>query len=434
RVMLASLSAQPDLWLWLIIALALGIAFGILLEWIFSQPSLREKDLRIATLEAKQTGRDELEEERNTLMALVTSQLTGTFGELAHKTMRDNSESFLKLAEQHLANKQQQADGQLEAREKAIESLVKPIEQALKRSEQQINELEKARHLAYGGITEQLTNVQQLTQGLAQETRNLTTALRRPEVRGQWGELTLKRLVEMAGMVEHCDFVEQGTIRDDEGAMLRPDLIIRMPDRRELVVDVKTPLDAYLSAVEAADDQQRDAFLVQHARKVQERIKELASKAYWSQFENSPEFVILFIPGDQFLSAALKLRPQLIDDALRDNIILATPTSFIALLKAIAYGWNQLVLQDNARDIQQHAVDLYGRLVTFNEHVETIGKRLDASVKAYNKAVGSLEQRVLPSARRFNELGVQAKKPLPEMQPIETSARATSFEPDDSTE
>ncbi|MEM8547207.1 MAG: DNA recombination protein RmuC [Pseudomonadota bacterium] len=436
---LGDILATPAVWFWLIGMLAAGMTLGILIEWLFTQPALRARDVEAAEtarsrdaveaeLRAELASRQAIEAEREQLLALVSSELSGKFNELAQSTMQSNSTTFLQLAEQHFDNRQQKADSSLAARQKAIETLVKPIEEALKRSESQISALEKARSEAYGGITQQLTNMQELARSLQQETRNLTTALRRPEVRGQWGEITLRRLVEMAGMVEHCDFAEQSSVRTEDGALLRPDLIVRMPDKRELVVDVKTPLDAYLSAVEATDDDERERFLAQHARKVQERIRELASKAYWSQFEQSPEFVILFIPGDQFLSAALQKLPQLIDDALRQNIILATPTSLVALLKAIAYGWRQQALAENAVIVQRHAVELYDRLATFGEHMNKVGKNLTGSVNAFNQAVGSLERSVLPGARKFKELGVQPKKDLAPLPGIETAARTATPE------
>jgi len=259
-------------------------------------------------------------------------------------------------------------------------------------------------------------------QSLAQETQNLVNALRRPEVRGRWGEITLRRLVELAGMVEHCDFQEQvHTSSDDK--IIRPDMIVRMPDRRELVVDVKTPLDAYLEAAEAKDDAQRDLGLKRHARNVREHIRKLSSKAYWEQFSESPEFVILFIPGDQFLSAALNEDPDLIESALSQQIILATPTSLVALLKAVAYGWRQLALADNAEEIRRLAEDLYGRLGTFVGHLNKVGKQLSSSVDHYNRAMGSLERKVLPGARKFVELGVHPKKEIESIEPLEALPR-----------
>jgi DNA recombination protein RmuC len=264
-------------------------------------------------------------------------------------------------------------------------------------------------------------------QTLAQETHNLAKALRRPEVRGRWGEITLRRLVELAGMVEHCDFQEQ-VHTSAEDKVIRPDMIVRMPDKRELVVDVKTPLDAYLEAVEAKDDAQRDLGLKRHARNVREHIRKLSSKAYWEQFSRSPEFVILFIPGDQFLSAALNEDPDLIESALSQQIILATPTSFVALLKAVAYGWRQLALADNAEEIRRLAEDLYGRLGTFVGHLNKVGKQLSSSVDNYNRAVGSLERKVLPGARKFVELGIHPKKEIERIEAIEALPR-TIVEP-----
>jgi DNA recombination protein RmuC len=269
---------------------------------------------------------------------------------------------------------------------------------------------------------------------LSAETRNLVNALRRPEVRGQWGEITLRRLVELAGMVEHCDFVTQSHRATEDGA-IRPDLIIHLPDNRQIVVDVKTPLDAYLDATQAEDDETRAKALARHASKVAERVRELAGKAYWAQFEQSPDFVILFIPGDQFLSAALTEKPELLENALQQQIILATPTSLVALLKAIAYGWQQLAVAENAAEIRDLAVQLYDRLGTFAAHLGDMGKDLGSSVKAYNRAVGSLERMVMPAARRFTDLGISAKQPLPSMRtiegvPREVTGTETTDEPD----
>jgi DNA recombination protein RmuC len=257
------------------------------------------------------------------------------------------------------------------------------------------------------------------------------SALRRPEVRGQWGEITLRRLVELAGMVEHCDFVTQSHQATETGAV-RPDMIIHLPESRDLVVDVKTPLDAYLEATEAPSDAQRNVALERHATIVAGRVRELAGKAYWSQFEHSPEFVILFIPGDQFLSAALEQRPMLLDDALRQNVILATPTSLVALLKAVAYGWQQTALAHNAAEIRQSAVQLYERITTFVSHLGNVGKSLGDSVRAFNSSIASLERRVLPSARRFTELGVQPAERIGSPKPLEELPRDVSTLIDDS--
>jgi len=257
---------------------------------------------------------------------------------------------------------------------------------------------------------------------LTLETQNLVTALRRPEVRGQWGEISLQRIVELAGMVEHCDFIKQDN-RQTEDGIIRPDMIINMPDDRQVIVDVKTPLDAYLDAIKTNDKKQHEGFMNKHATNLLSRIKELSSKSYWSQFENSPEFVILFIPGDQFLSAALSKRPDLLDIALRQHVILATPTSLVALLKAIAYGWQQVALTENAKEIRNVAAELYDRLTIFTSHLSGIGRDLNSSVRTFNKAMGSLENRVLSSARKFTELGIKPKKSIDKINKINEIAK-----------
>jgi DNA recombination protein RmuC len=234
--------------------------------------------------------------------------------------------------------------------------------------------------------------------------------------------MTLKRLAELAGMVEHCDFAEQVHVAGEDGN-LRPDMIVNMPDGRQLVVDVKTPLDAYLSAAEATTDEDRAAAIRRHALAVQERVRQLAQKAYWSQFEHSPDFVVLFIPGDQFLSAAVGELPNLLEDAIRQHVIIATPTSFIALLKAVGYGWRQNALADNAARIQELGEDIYKRLATFTAHLGRVGRTLGQSVDAYNSAVGSLERQVLPGARKFTELGLRPAKEIEETVPIDKLAR-----------
>ncbi len=234
--------------------------------------------------------------------------------------------------------------------------------------------------------------------------------------------MTLRRLAELAGMVEHCDFVEQVHVPGEDGA-LRPDMIVNMPDGRQLVVDVKTPLDAYLSAVEATNDDDRALAIRRHAQAVAERVRQLASKAYWSQFEHSPDFVVLFIPGDQFLTAAIGEIPTLLEDAIRQHVIIATPSSFVALLKAVAYGWRQNALAENAAHIQELAEDLYKRLAKFTEHLGKVGRSLGQSVDAYNSAVGSLERQVLPGARKFTELGLRPEREIEEIAPIEKLAR-----------
>ena len=349
-------------------------------------------------------------------------QLKESFSHLSSQALKHNNEEFLKLAAENLQRFQTQAKGDLQQREQAIETLVKPIREALEKTEKQIRDMEQERKQAYGALTQHLESMTHTQQALQGETRNLVQALRRPEVRGQWGELTLKRLAELAGMVEHCDFFEQEHTATEDGAM-RPDMIVRMPGGREVVVDVKTPLDAYLSAVEATDDGERDAQLLRHSKNVRKRVQELASKGYWNQFKDAPDFVVLFIPGDQFLSAALDQDHGLLEDALQKKVILATPTSFVALLRAVAYGWRQESLAENAEHIRQVGEELYGRLGTFAEHLGKVGKSLNTSVQNYNRAVASFDSRVLPSARKFSEMGIDAKKGVDKIEQVESTGR-----------
>lgn len=386
-------------------AAVMGLLLGLLIMWLVG----RSRQQRMI-------------DEREAAFELANAKLTQSFAELSNRSLKANSDAFLKLAEQNQNTQHEKAKRELGERETAVEALVKPIRDALEASQKQIAELEKSRSEAYGGIKSQLEEMQLSQKSLRQETRNLVNALRRPEVRGRWGEITLRRLVELAGMVEHCDFAEQ-VHKSNGGQIIRPDMVVRMPDQRELVVDVKTPLDAYLSAAEAEDDTQRQLFLKKHAKNVRAHIRMLASKAYWNQFDESPDFVILFIPGDQFLSAALSEEPDLIEYALSEQIILATPTSFVALLKAVAYGWRQLSLAENAKEIRELAEDLYGRLATFVSHMNKVGRQLASSVEHYNKAVGSLERSVLPGARKFVELGVHPKKKLEKLESLEPVPR-----------
>lgn len=354
-------------------------------------------------------------------------QLGETFAALSSEALKSNNAEFLRLARENLRQFHIQAEGELAKKEQAIEHLVAPIKELLEKTRNQIREIEHERKEAYGSISKHLESLAQTQQLLHGETRNLVQALRRPEVRGQWGELTLRRLVELAGMVQHCDFYEQEHTATETGA-IRPDMIVRMPGGREIVVDVKTPLDAYLSAVEATDDATRRQHLERHSRKVRERVQELAGKAYWNQFKDSPDFVVLFIPGEHFLSAALDHDPALLEEALGKKVILATPTSLVALLRAIAFGWSQQSITENAERIRDLGEDLYKRLATFGEHLAKIGRHLGGSLDAYNKAVGSYERQVLSGARKFTELGISGTKPLDTPEPVEQGVRRMAEE------
>ena len=348
--------------------------------------------------------------------------LDKNFATLSQQALKENSQSFLQLANESLKQFHALANADLTQKEKAIENLVKPLAEALAKTEQQVRQMEKERQEAYGSLTRHLQSMAETQQQLQGETRNLVQALRRPEVRGQWGELALKRLAELAGMVEHSDFHEQVQIDTEEGRM-RPDMVVRLPGGREIVVDAKTPLDAYLSAIEAPDLETRKKFLEQHARKVRERVKELAAKAYWDQFQNAPDFVVLFIPGEQFLGAALDVDRGLFEDALRQKIILATPANFVALLRTVAYGWRQEALAENAQEIRSVGEELYARLSVFSEHLTKLGKSLGMAVGDYNKAIGSYETKLLPGARKFVDMGVGGNRTLEPPEQVDKALR-----------
>lgn len=402
---------------------ALGTAvLAAFVTYLRAQRRIRELEQENVTLRVTLESERKAAAERGDAFEQAREQLAQTFAALSGQALKHSSEEFLRLARENLGQFHIQAQGELAQREQSIQNLVKPIREALEKTERELREAEHARRESHGTLTKHLEMLAQTQQALHGETRNLAQALRRPEVRGQWGEMTLKRLAELAGMVEHCDFYEQEHTRTETGAV-RPDMIVRLPDGREIIIDAKTPLDAYLSAIDATDDATRLSCLERHARKVRERVKELAAKAYWSQFTQSPDFVVLFIPGDQFLSAALDHDRSLLEDALRQKVILATPTSFVALLRAVAYGWRQEVLAENAEQIRAIGEDLYSRLATFADHLLRMGKSLEGSVEAYNKAVGSFDSRILPGARKFTELGISVKKELEHLEPVERGVR-----------
>jgi DNA recombination protein RmuC len=417
---------------WIIAAfsLILGGLAGALLVSMRTRKRSETLHVELAVLKAQVKTEQQLEQERQESLKLAIERVTSTFDSVAGQSLRSNSEMFLKLAREHLGQHQQKAVDTLTQREKAIETMLTPIREALVKTEQQMQRIEKERAESFGSLKSSLESVALGQQGLQRETRTLVNALRRPEVRGQWGEMTLRRLAELAGMVEHCDFNEQVHVRTDDGN-LRPDMIVHMPGGRDLIVDVKTPLDAYLQAVDAPTDELRAVAMRRHAQAITERVRQLGAKSYWNQFEKSPDFVILFIPGDQFLSAALAETPSLLEDAIRQDVIIATPSSFVALLKAVAYGWRQMALAQNAETIRTLAEDLYKRLAVFASHLTKMGRNLGTTVDAFNSAVGSLERQVLPGARKFTELGVRPDREIEMVEPIDRLAREPQIKESD---
>ena len=346
------------------------------------------------------------------------------FRALSADALARNNQAFLDLAKSTLAQTQQAARGDLEMRQQAIFELVSPVRASLEKVESQIQELERARAGAYAALHEQVRGLVETEQQLRSETGKLVTALRTPMARGRWGEIQLRRVVEMAGMLDHCDFVTQATIGSEE-SRLRPDLLVRLPAGKTIVVDAKTPLDGYLQAIEAADEATRKARLADHARQVRAHLTALGRKSYWEQFDHAPEFAVLFLPGECFFSAALESDPSLIEFGVGQNIILATPTTLIALLRAVAYGWRQENLAQNAAEISALGKELFKRLSDMGDHWNRVGKSLEKAVEAYNSAVGSLESRVMVAARKFADLktaplGVE----IAGLEPVEKNVRA----------
>ena len=428
---LLNIEPSNDLYILLAATAAAGLLLGLLIQYLIARATRFRLESEIAIRDAQLLNEEARSAEREAAQASAQQSLANSFNDLAQESLAKNSENFLRLASQKLEVHQEKAKAELNEREKAVETLVKPIQDALAKTNLQIIELEKTRKEAYGGITTQLAAMTQSHETLRSETSKLVGALRQPQVRGQWGEITLRRLAELAGMVHHCDFSEQVHTTDHENRGYRPDMIIRLPENGQLIVDVKTPLDAYLDATEATDEITRKAALKRHAANVVARVKELAGKAYMGQFEKTPEFVILFVPGDQFLTAALDEKPTLLEDALAQKVLLSTPTSLIALLKVVAYGWMQLKLAENAEDIRKLAIEMQDRLGTFTGHLATVGSRLDASVQSYNKAIASLESRVLPTTRKIRELGVDEGKEALVPEQIDITTRELKLNADE---
>jgi DNA recombination protein RmuC len=386
--------------------------------------ALTDARVKLSELEARLSEERKTADEKLAILNDAQQKLTDAFKALSSEALKSNNQSFLQLAKATLETFQQGAKSDLEARQKAVDELVKPLRETLEKVDGKIGELEKARVAAYAALNEQVRGlVETHLPRLQSETANLSKALRQPIVRGRWGEIQLKRVVEMAQMLEYCDFVEQET-RSTEDGRLRPDMIVRLPGGKQVVVDAKTPLAAYLDAIEAGDESVQLAKLKDHARQVRDHMLALGRKAYWEQFQPSPEFVIMFLPGEMFFSAALQQDPSLIEYGVNEKVIPATPTTLIALLRAVSYGWRQEALAKNAQEVAELGKLLYERIASLAGHWGGVGQRLDQAVKAYNETIGVLESRVLVSARRLRDLKAgSADIEIETIEPVEPATR-----------
>ena len=429
--------------IYIICAAFIGLFLGWLMAWFKYRAgvSRMKEDLIQINKEFKAQSNDFLEiskayaaaKEKSLMLENIRSSMADAFKAISANVLQESNRSFLDLAQTTLSKYLDSARADLDARSKTIDHIVLPVKEALEKYDRQVMAMERAREKAYGGLTQQVASLASSQNQLQAETGKLAKALRVPHVRGRWGELTLKRVAELSGMQNHCDFIEQPSVQTAEG-LQRPDMIVHLPGGRQIIIDAKVPLSAYLEALEAESEAEREGRLLAHAKQVQAHIHNLSQKSYWTGFHPTPEFVVLFIPGENFFSAALAEMPGLIEKGVSKGVILATPTTLIALLKTIAYGWQQETAAENARDIIALGRELLERLNLMGDHLNRLGRDLDRSTATYNRVIGSFERRVFASARKFKDLGISIEDndPLSPIERVENRPRTTeaAVEPD----
>ena len=388
-----------------------------------TQTALAEARAEAVRLDSALAAERTAAAEKLVLLEDARAKLSQAFEALSKSALDHNNQSFLALAKEQFAQIHKASQADLDHRHKAIAQIVDPVNRSLEKMDGHLRELETKRSTAYGELSQQVRSLAAGQQGLEGETRKLVQALRSSNVRGRWGEMQLQRVVELAGLQEHCDFDQQVSVQGDDDERLRPDMVVHLPGGKSIVVDAKASLDGYLSLLNAEDEDQRRLYLAKVATDVRGRVAELSKKAYWDRFPNSPEFVVLFLPGEGLFATALHQDPTLFEHGIDGNVVLASPTTLIGLLRAVAFGWRQEALAENAREITALGKDLYGRLATMGEHFTSLGRSLNSAVGHYNKTVGSLEGRVLPSARKFRDLKVTGHGDR--LQPPETIEQST---------
>jgi len=400
--------------------LIIGFVAGGLAAWAITRGRLQPE---LATLRNELDHERRASEDKVAVLVRAREELSAQLRSMCAEALRGNNEQFIQLAKAQFEQLQLKAQHDLDSRQKAVESLVSPIKESLEKVGIEVKTLEQTRRQDVGMLTAQLQNVAATNERLRAETGNLVTALRAPAVHGRWGEMQLRNAVESAGMLEYCDFLEQSTTRGDDDRLLRPDLIVRLPGGRNVVIDAKTPIQALLDAAQTEDEAVRIQRLADFARNVRDHVAALNAKSYWQQFDSAPDFVIMFLPGESFFRAAIEQDPALLELHAGSRIVIASPTTLITMLRTVASSWREEKIAESARTVSELGRELYERLATMVDHVATLGKRLDSAVQAYNQTVGSFERRVLVSARRFPDHGVPVNKEIAELVPIEKSAQ-----------